>query len=304
MFERFTEKARRVIFFGRFEASQFGSPFIDVEHLLLASLREDDLLSSLLPVGAAEEIRQQIERLKPHTGAVIPTSADLPLSAAARQVLMFAMEEADRCGDKIIDASCLLVGMLRLEDSLAATLLQPYGINLVTYRHAAAHQRSEVHPARVPDSPALAGIIASLDALLQRVWDLQELPPASADQKLRRKPWSRKEALGHLIDWATAHHQLFARALNETTLTASGYPADNWAVLQHYSNLPLPEIVDIWESVNRLLIHVLCQIKEDKLGMPCRIGIAEPIPLEHLVKNYLDHVEEVLGQILTRGQAG
>jgi ATP-dependent Clp protease ATP-binding subunit ClpC len=39
MFERYTEKARRVIFFGRYEASQLGSPFIETEHLLLGLMR-------------------------------------------------------------------------------------------------------------------------------------------------------------------------------------------------------------------------------------------------------------------------
>src|SRR5438132_251355 len=45
MFERYTEKARRVIFFARYEASQFGSPYIETEHLLLGRLRESSLLS-------------------------------------------------------------------------------------------------------------------------------------------------------------------------------------------------------------------------------------------------------------------
>ena len=43
MFERYTEIARRVIFFARYEASQFGSPYIETEHLLLGLLREDNL---------------------------------------------------------------------------------------------------------------------------------------------------------------------------------------------------------------------------------------------------------------------
>ena len=46
MFERYTEKARRVIFFGRYEASQFGSPYIDTEHLLLGIVREDKASSA------------------------------------------------------------------------------------------------------------------------------------------------------------------------------------------------------------------------------------------------------------------
>jgi hypothetical protein len=45
VFECYTEKARRVIFFGRYEASQFGSPYIETEHLLLGLLREDKALT-------------------------------------------------------------------------------------------------------------------------------------------------------------------------------------------------------------------------------------------------------------------
>ena len=48
MFERYTEKARRVIFFARYEASQFGSPYIETEHLLLGLLREDKALDQSL----------------------------------------------------------------------------------------------------------------------------------------------------------------------------------------------------------------------------------------------------------------
>ena len=51
MFERYTEKARRVIFFARYEASQFGSPCIETEHLLLGLLREDKALVRSLVDG-------------------------------------------------------------------------------------------------------------------------------------------------------------------------------------------------------------------------------------------------------------
>ena len=57
MFERYTEKARRVIFFARYEASRYGSPCIETEHLLLGLLREDASLRwRLLPnAGSGEE---------------------------------------------------------------------------------------------------------------------------------------------------------------------------------------------------------------------------------------------------------
>lgn len=48
MFERYTEKARRVIFFARYEASQYGSPYIETEHLLLGLCREDRTIKRLL----------------------------------------------------------------------------------------------------------------------------------------------------------------------------------------------------------------------------------------------------------------
>jgi len=64
MFERYTEKARRVVFFARYEASQYGSPYIETEHLLLGLLREDRALAKrfLGEVNAEEEIRSEIAR--------------------------------------------------------------------------------------------------------------------------------------------------------------------------------------------------------------------------------------------------
>ena len=61
MFERYTEKARRVIFFARYEASQFGSPYIETEHLLLGLLREDKALANrfLRSHAAIDSIRQR-----------------------------------------------------------------------------------------------------------------------------------------------------------------------------------------------------------------------------------------------------
>ena len=80
MFERYTEKARRVIFFARYEASQFGSPYIETEHLLLGLLREDKALTNrfLRSHASVESIRKQIEG---HTTIreKVSTSVDLPL---------------------------------------------------------------------------------------------------------------------------------------------------------------------------------------------------------------------------------
>src|ERR1700752_4525594 len=99
MFETYTEKARRVIFYARYEASQFGSPYIETEHLLLGILREDKALTNRFfhAHASVEDIRQQIEA-RTLTRENIPTSADLPLSNESKRVLAYAAEEAERRG--------------------------------------------------------------------------------------------------------------------------------------------------------------------------------------------------------------
>lgn len=102
MFERYTEKARRVIFFARYEASQFGSPFIESEHLLLGLMREDKkLVSRFLRSLKNDSIRKQIE-MHVAIREKIATSVDLPLSDECKRILAFAAEEAERLGNKHI----------------------------------------------------------------------------------------------------------------------------------------------------------------------------------------------------------
>ncbi|MBZ5575508.1 MAG: hypothetical protein LAP40_02985 [Acidobacteriia bacterium] len=128
---------------------------------------------------------------------------------------------------------------------------------------------------------------------------LSRQPESYGDQRRKRKPWSRREALGHLIDWATAHDHWFARALADPNLAVSGYPSDDWVTAQRYDRLPWAALPPLWCSMNRL-IHVLAQIPEEKLKTPCRIGVASPVPLGDLIAGYVDHCEDVVGQLLAR----
>jgi hypothetical protein len=141
MFERYTEKARRVIFFGRYEASAFGSPCIETEHLLLGLLREDKALTNrfLRQHSTVEEIRKQIEA---HTtvGESIPTNVDLPLSDESKRVLAYSAEEAEGLGHKHIGTEHLLLGLLREEKTFAAAILHERGVRLSTVRAELAGQ--------------------------------------------------------------------------------------------------------------------------------------------------------------------
>jgi hypothetical protein len=156
LFERYTEKARRVVFFARYEASQFGGAYIENEHLLLGILREDAALmkSLYLAPGAPDGIRKRIEASKTPMESV-STSVDMPLSHAAKIVLARAAEEAKQLNHLQIAPVHLLLGLLRDEESLAAEILKSHGIEVPQVRELLARQSGhEALAAPNPPDPA------------------------------------------------------------------------------------------------------------------------------------------------------
>jgi Clp amino terminal domain, pathogenicity island component len=320
MFERYTEQARRTIFFARYEASIFGSSHIETEHLLLGILREGKVLTTSMSIAAKEDIRQQVEQLSERREK-ISTSVDLPLSHDCKKALTFGAEESESMGHSVIDSGHLVLGLLRLEFSQAAQLLRKHGIELQSYREVvrksvpvgrppvgavwmrpvereSAWEQHEPPEAR---APSLRTTVTALQSLVDRmVKNLETYSETYGLDRLKRKPWSRKEAFGHLVDWASAHHHWFARAVSEGRLVAGGYPEDGWVTIQRYQDFSWPEIVDAWITLNRVLVHALIQIPEEKVNSLCRIGLAEPIPLSKLAADYVEHCEDIAGQILAR----
>ena len=142
MFERYTEKARRTLFFSRYEANQFGSPYIESEYLLLGLLREEKALAhTFLPHGGVESIRKEVEgqTVIPEKTPEFPVSflslphfsvADRPLSNECKRILAYAAEEADKLSHKYIGTGHLFLGVLREQDCFAAKLLRERGIAL------------------------------------------------------------------------------------------------------------------------------------------------------------------------------
>ena len=123
MFERYTEKARRVIFFARYEASQYGSPEIDSEHLLLGLLRESKSLWQWIPKARPDELHQLIDARIPKQPR-ISTAIDLPLSDAGKVILKAAADEADRLNHHSIGTEHIFLGLFAVEDCLAKLLRQ------------------------------------------------------------------------------------------------------------------------------------------------------------------------------------
>jgi len=179
MFERYTEKARRVLFFARYEASTFGSPYIETEFLLLGLLRESKhAVTRWLGEGDWQTILREEVRKRCYGGETIPISVDLPLSNESKRVLAYAAEEVERLGHHMIGTEHLFLGLLRESQSGAAQMLIERGVEINTVREAVAKDGAEP-PAR-PGAGARAAfeitIVPEAGKALVYAWQLPYIP--------------------------------------------------------------------------------------------------------------------------------
>src|SRR4051794_4556813 len=124
MFERYTERARRGLFFARYEASQLGSISIETEHLLLGLIREGKGLTSRIFARShlsLENIRKEIEGRTVFRGKVSP-SLEIPFSAETKRVLQRGAQEAHRLLHKHTATRRLRWGIRREARSVAASI--------------------------------------------------------------------------------------------------------------------------------------------------------------------------------------
>ncbi len=171
MFERYTERARRVLFFARYEASQLGSVSIETEHLLLGLIREGKGLTSRIFARshvALDAIRKEVEGRTVFRDKV-STSVEIPFSAETKNVLKAAADEADRMLHNYIGTEHLLLGILREERSVAATILMEKGMRLQSVREDIVHLLNERTPvARTKETPLLSEFSRDLTDMAAR----------------------------------------------------------------------------------------------------------------------------------------
>ncbi|TNF72055.1 MAG: ATP-dependent Clp protease ATP-binding subunit [Acidobacteria bacterium] len=136
MFEKYNEKARRALFFARYEASKLGSRVIETEHVLLGILREgEDSVTEIfrrLQVKP-EAVRREIEGERVFVERISST-AELPLSEESKKVLAYASHEAESMLHSTVGSEHLLIGILRVEGCLAMRTLTQHGMDLYGVR--------------------------------------------------------------------------------------------------------------------------------------------------------------------------
>ena len=175
MFEKFTEKARRVMFFARYEASQFGAESIQSGHLLLGLLRESEKTSTQLLDRMAVQTSLLRERLitalTPRDKKITPssTSIDIPMEEEVKRILQHATAESAKLNHKHVGAEHLLLGMLKEEQGLAGRLLREMGADLISAKEILLEATKEEKIAKKKkEHPLLAEFARNLSELAER----------------------------------------------------------------------------------------------------------------------------------------
>jgi ATP-dependent Clp protease ATP-binding subunit ClpC len=156
MFERYTESARRVLFFARYEASEYGGLMVTAEHLLLGLLRGRKGVTDPILRGAKlsyDEVSRELTS-RSRGGERVSTSVEIPFNPEVRDILDLTVKEADALNHKDIGSEHLLLGLLRRRETLAFEILDWHGLTLEGTRKQVIDLLSK--PGALPIKPSRA----------------------------------------------------------------------------------------------------------------------------------------------------
>jgi ATP-dependent Clp protease ATP-binding subunit ClpC len=158
MWQRFTERARKVIFYAQEEAQRMGESQVGPEHLLLGLIRENDSVAARIldRLGVSmQRIRSEIERYAPRGDA--RPGQEMQLTARAKRVIDLAYDEARQLNNNYIGTEHLLLGLIREGEGLAARVLHKLGVDLERARREVMQlQDHEGHSSPAPSLPTVA----------------------------------------------------------------------------------------------------------------------------------------------------
>ncbi|PYS21384.1 MAG: DinB family protein [Acidobacteria bacterium] len=147
----------------------------------------------------------------------------------------------------------------------------------------------------------------TIDSAAPRLLKISE---PQSQQPRAEDHWSSKQIIGHLIDSAANNHARFVLGQLKDDLVFPGYDQNGWVKTNHYQDAPWPQLVELWRAYNLHLQHVMAHADKSKLNTPCTLHTlqeiafktvpkSEPVTLEYLMKDYVDHLNHHLAQIFT-----
>ncbi|UCC96256.1 MAG: ATP-dependent Clp protease ATP-binding subunit [Candidatus Omnitrophota bacterium] len=147
MFNRFTERARKVLVLAKEEARRFNHDYIGTEHILLGLIREGEGVACAVLQNLGidlERLRMEIEKLI-SPGSVASVLGDIPFTPRAKKALELAAEEARSLGHNYIGTEHVLLGLIREGEGLASQVLFSLGVDLRRVREEIAALLGGVH---------------------------------------------------------------------------------------------------------------------------------------------------------------
>ena len=137
---------------------------------------------------------------------------------------------------------------------------------------------------------------------------LLKITEAESEQPRAEEHWSSKQIIGHLIDSAANNHARFVLGQLKDDLVFPGYDQDGWVRTNHYQDASWAQLVELWRTYNLHLHHLMSHADQAKLNTPCTLHTlqeiafktvpkSEPVTLEYLMKDYVDHLKHHLAQI-------
>jgi ATP-dependent Clp protease ATP-binding subunit ClpC len=131
-YDRFTDRARKVIAYARQEAQRFNHDYIGTEHILLGLIKEGSGVAANVMRNLdvdIKKIRLEVEKMVQSSPDVV-TKGQLPLTPRAKKVMEFSLEEARSLGHNYIGTEHILLGLLRENEGVAAHVLMNLGLKL------------------------------------------------------------------------------------------------------------------------------------------------------------------------------
>ena len=138
---------------------------------------------------------------------------------------------------------------------------------------------------------------------------LMQIDEAQSERPRAEDHWSAKQIIGHLIDSAANNHARFVLGQLKDDLVFAGYDQEGWVRTNHYQERTWPDLLELWRSYNLHLHHLMSHADKAKLTTPCilhtlqeiafkTVPKAEPVTLEYLMQDYVDHLKHHLAQSL------
>ncbi|PWV57071.1 GNAT family N-acetyltransferase [Chitinophaga sp. S165] len=126
---------------------------------------------------------------------------------------------------------------------------------------------------------------------------LLQIPEIVAAERVSRGKWSPKEIIGHLIDSAINNNVRFIRSQQISLLEIPGYTQDFWVKGQAWQLSSWQELIELWSGMNKHLALTIRAIPAGALQHLIKINENEPVTLEYVVTDYLEHLKHHLSQV-------